>query len=148
MRGADDDVGDRGRDADLDAGVTLLSELALEELVELGVENTVCGGESAMHDDDSHISMCAVSGPRVQCLILPEPPVPMIAIIVPARLQGSHTLASPLLQFSSRARIRAYRTGDELSPLGAAGMLAYALCGTAFSIGHSHSTLLRSHIVG
>ena len=42
--GADDDVGDGGRNADLDAGVTLLSELALEELVQLGVENTVCGG--------------------------------------------------------------------------------------------------------
>ena len=39
--GADDDVGDGGRDADLDAGVTLLSELALEELVQLGVEDTV-----------------------------------------------------------------------------------------------------------
>jgi hypothetical protein len=41
--GADDDVGDGGCDADLDTGVTLLSELALEELVQLGVENTVCG---------------------------------------------------------------------------------------------------------
>ena len=39
--GADDDVGDGRGDADLDAGVTLLSELALEELVELGVEDTV-----------------------------------------------------------------------------------------------------------
>jgi hypothetical protein len=39
--GADDDVGDGGSDADLDAGVALLSELALEELVELGVEDTV-----------------------------------------------------------------------------------------------------------
>lgn len=39
--GADDDVGDGGSDADLDAGVALLSKLALEELVELGVEDTV-----------------------------------------------------------------------------------------------------------
>lgn len=39
--GSDDDVGDGGGNADLDAGVTLLSELALEELVELGVEDTV-----------------------------------------------------------------------------------------------------------
>lgn len=39
--GADDDVGDGGRDADLDARVALLGELALEELVELGVEDTV-----------------------------------------------------------------------------------------------------------
>lgn len=41
--GADDDVGDGGSDADLDAGVALLSQLALEELVQLGVEDTVCG---------------------------------------------------------------------------------------------------------
>lgn len=38
---ADNDIG-RGRsDADFDTGVALLSELALEELVELGVEDTV-----------------------------------------------------------------------------------------------------------
>lgn len=42
MGGADDDVGNGGCDADLDAGVALLSELALEELVQLGVEDTVC----------------------------------------------------------------------------------------------------------
>jgi len=42
--GADDDVGDGGGDADLDAGVALLGQLALEELVQLGVENTVCEG--------------------------------------------------------------------------------------------------------
>lgn len=42
VRGADDDVGNGGRDADLDTGVTLLGEFALEELVELGVEHTVC----------------------------------------------------------------------------------------------------------
>ena len=39
--GSDDNVGNGGGDADLDAGVTLLSELALKELVELGVEDTV-----------------------------------------------------------------------------------------------------------
>lgn len=39
--GTDDDVGDGGGDADFDARVTLLSQLALEELVQLGVENTV-----------------------------------------------------------------------------------------------------------
>jgi hypothetical protein len=37
----DDDVGDGWGDADLDARVSLLSELALEELVQLGVENTI-----------------------------------------------------------------------------------------------------------
>ena len=42
MGGADDDVGDGRGNADLDTGVTLLSKLALEELVELGVEDTVC----------------------------------------------------------------------------------------------------------
>jgi hypothetical protein len=38
---ADDDVGDCGGDADLDAGIALLSEFTLEELVQLGVEDTV-----------------------------------------------------------------------------------------------------------
>lgn len=41
LGGADDDVGDGRGDADLDAGVALLGQLALEELVELGVEDTV-----------------------------------------------------------------------------------------------------------
>ena len=40
--GADDDIGDGGSDADFDAGVALLSQFALEEFVQLGVENTVC----------------------------------------------------------------------------------------------------------
>jgi len=39
--GADDDIGDGRGDADLDAGVALLSQLTLEELVQLGVENAV-----------------------------------------------------------------------------------------------------------
>lgn len=39
--GADDDVGNGGGDADFDTRVTLLSQLALEELVQLGVEDTV-----------------------------------------------------------------------------------------------------------
>jgi hypothetical protein len=41
LGGADDDVGDGGGDADFDTRVTLLSEFALEELVQLGVEDTV-----------------------------------------------------------------------------------------------------------
>ena len=41
VRGADDDVGHSGGDADLDAGVALLGQLALEELVELGIEDAV-----------------------------------------------------------------------------------------------------------
>ena len=47
---ADDDVRDGGGDADLDTRVTLLSELTLEELVELGVENTVGDELSALGD--------------------------------------------------------------------------------------------------
>jgi hypothetical protein len=39
---ADDDVGDGGSDADLDAGVALLCQFALEELVQLSVEDTIC----------------------------------------------------------------------------------------------------------
>lgn len=39
--GTDDDVGDGGGNADFDAGVTLLGQLTLEELVQLGVEHTV-----------------------------------------------------------------------------------------------------------
>jgi hypothetical protein len=41
VRRPDDDIGNGGSDADLDAGVALLCELALEELVQLGVEDTV-----------------------------------------------------------------------------------------------------------
>ena len=51
--GADDDVGDGRGDADLDAGVALLSQLALEELVELGVEDTVGDELSALGDVDA-----------------------------------------------------------------------------------------------
>lgn len=39
--GLDDDLGAQGRNTDLDARVTILSQLALEELVQLGVEDTV-----------------------------------------------------------------------------------------------------------
>lgn len=46
--GADDDVGDGRCDADLNAGVTLLSQLALEEFVQLGVEDTVGDELSAL----------------------------------------------------------------------------------------------------
>ena len=38
---ADDDVGNGWGNADLNAGVTFLGELALEEFVQLGVEDTV-----------------------------------------------------------------------------------------------------------
>ena len=62
--GSDDDVGNGGGDADLDAGVTLLSELALEELVELGVEDTVSDELSplgAIEEEMSvHVLICSV----------------------------------------------------------------------------------------
>lgn len=45
---ADDDVGNGRSHADLDAGVTLLGELALEELVQLGIEDTVSDELSAL----------------------------------------------------------------------------------------------------
>lgn len=46
--GADDDVGYRGGDADLDAGIALLGQLALEELVELSVEDAIGDELSAL----------------------------------------------------------------------------------------------------
>jgi len=56
---ADDDVGDGWGDADFDSGVSLFSKLALEELVQLGVENTVSDelpplGDSGTWDVGSH----------------------------------------------------------------------------------------------
>ena len=41
LGGLDDDLGAGGGDAVLDAGETILSELALQELVQLGVEDTI-----------------------------------------------------------------------------------------------------------
>jgi len=58
--GADDNVGDGRGDADLDTGVTLLSKLALEELVELGVEDTVGDELSSLGD-----STCLLNGGHV-----------------------------------------------------------------------------------
>lgn len=43
---ANDDVGDGGCDADFDAGVSLLGQFTLEELVQLGEEDTVLNGVS------------------------------------------------------------------------------------------------------
>ena len=48
MGGSDDDVGDGGCDADLDARVSLLGQLMLEELVQLGVEHTIGDELSAL----------------------------------------------------------------------------------------------------
>jgi len=46
--GADDDVGDGRGHTDLNTGVSLLSKLALEELVQLGVEDTVSNELAAL----------------------------------------------------------------------------------------------------
>ena len=46
--GADDDVGNGRGDADLDAGVALLGQLTLDELVQLGIEDTVGDELSAL----------------------------------------------------------------------------------------------------
>jgi hypothetical protein len=77
---ADDDVGDGGRDADLDARVALLGQLALEELVELGVENTVCAvlampcvvliGSSSSTSSNS--ANCAEPFSTIQCSPVPR----------------------------------------------------------------------------
>jgi len=42
VRGADDDVGNGGSDADFDARVALFRQFTLEELVQLGVEDSIC----------------------------------------------------------------------------------------------------------
>jgi hypothetical protein len=36
------DIGDSRRDSDFNAGVALLSQFALEELVQFSIEDTVC----------------------------------------------------------------------------------------------------------
>lgn len=41
VRGADDDVGHGGGDADFDARVAFFGQLALEELVQFGVEDSI-----------------------------------------------------------------------------------------------------------
>lgn len=50
---ADDDVGDCRGDTDFNARVALLGQLALEELVELGVEDTVCNELATLGDVDT-----------------------------------------------------------------------------------------------
>ena len=61
VRGPDDDVGDGGSDADLDARVTLLGQFALEEFVQLGIEDSVCGAVSYLR------SVCACLRPSSKC---------------------------------------------------------------------------------
>ncbi|RDH24731.1 hypothetical protein M747DRAFT_91685 [Aspergillus niger ATCC 13496] len=57
ISGGRTDVGDGGSDTDFDAGVSLLSQLALEELVQLGIEDTVGDELAALRNsslDSSH----------------------------------------------------------------------------------------------
>lgn len=60
--GADDDIGDGRGDADLDAGVALLGQLTLEELVQLGIENTVSDELSALGTVGRKKETMSVSG--------------------------------------------------------------------------------------
>lgn len=69
--GADDDVGDGRGNADLNAGVALLSELALEELVQLGVENAISDELSALGTVDRKEKQSA----STPLLLFPKPPL-------------------------------------------------------------------------
>jgi len=62
VRRADDNVGDGWRDANLNAGVALLSEFALEELVQLGVEDTVGNELAALGNVDAAHALCGRFG--------------------------------------------------------------------------------------
>lgn len=53
VRSANDDIGDGGGNTHFHAGVTFLSQLALEELVELGVEDTVGDELAALGNVDA-----------------------------------------------------------------------------------------------
>ena len=79
--GANDDVGNGRSNTDFDTGVTLLSEFALEELVELGVEHTVGDELSALRDIDaaeglggcgslSHAGLCVLKRKRAAPITL------------------------------------------------------------------------------
>lgn len=71
--GADDDVGDGGGDADFDAGVSLLGQLALEELVQLGVEDTIGDELSPLGAAETIMSVgwSCTSG-RIDCRLCPK----------------------------------------------------------------------------
>lgn len=62
-RGERTNVGDSGSDTDFDTRVTLLSQLALEELVQLGVEDTVGDELPALRNsslDSGHFAFLVV----------------------------------------------------------------------------------------
>jgi len=70
LGGTDDDLSAGGGDADLDTGVTLSSELALEELVQLGVENTI-GDELSLLADLSrgHVEIMESGGKGCEVVV-------------------------------------------------------------------------------
>ena len=48
VRGSNDNVGNGGCNSDFYAGISFLSKFTLEELVQLGVEDTICDELSAL----------------------------------------------------------------------------------------------------
>jgi len=96
VRGADDDVGDGGSDADLDARVAFFGQFALEEFVEFGVEDTVCLLPLA---NDSNLQFR-----------LPRSRLGFPHRSIPSCIPRSHI---------NIVYLRVRRTSNELSPLGA-----------------------------
>lgn len=114
--GADDDVGNGWRDADLDAGVALLSELALEELVEFGVEDTVCKSVLVQRAFVCNLPSLGLGlSPKFQHLV-------NCALEAPA-----HSLVQRLFfPVLHRDRKRVYRTSNELPALRAVMLSVFA----------------------
>lgn len=54
--GSNDDIGDGRCNSDFDAGVSFLRKFALEELVQFGVEDTICDELSPLRAVNTHIS--------------------------------------------------------------------------------------------
>jgi hypothetical protein len=86
---ADDDVGDGGSDADLDARVALLGELTLEELVQFGIEDAVRSVEvSYLHELLVHARI--IPQPNLQFIsihhpnrfVFPPPAFPLFVLFV------------------------------------------------------------------
>ena len=82
--GPDDDIGDGGSDADLDARVSLLSQFALEELVQLGVEDTIGHELSPLRaaTGSGQYFWHFPARPEVSYIAAPGTPEDMIAVVV------------------------------------------------------------------
>lgn len=105
---ADNDIGDGWSDADFDTGVTFLSEFALEELVQLGVENTVCRG--------CVLAIMFLLFQHTALGIRPFSNHAFSSIACPSLSCLSHSNCHPL---EFRVPLWVLHTCDELSPLGA-----------------------------